>query len=442
MNVKLLQDLYMPMTSKQHIHFIGIGGIGMSGLARYYLHEGWQVSGSDRDETDITRALAAEGVELYAEQVATNISESIDQVVYTEAMPKDHPEMQAAQALDIPMLNYFQALGQVANQYYLIAVAGTHGKTTTTAMLADILEEASYDPTVIVGSLRAKTGSNFRPGQSKYAVVEACEYKRDFLHLTPDVLVITNIELEHVDYYKDLADVQSAFRELAQSIPEEGYIVTDTASETIAPCLEGVQATVIDYREHLNLTMSLRQPGLHIRLDAAAASAAATTIGIEKTFIEDGLTNFAGTWRRFEYKGDIVAEGGGLVPVYDDYGHHPTEIRVTLDGVRELYPDKTIQLVFQSHTYSRTKDLFAEFVEVLALADSVTLLPIYAARSETESVSSEDIMAALAEKQVPTKLLHTPEAAAVHIRETVRDGDVVVVMGAGPVTEVANQLAG
>ena len=430
----------------KHIHFIGIGGIGMSGLARYYLHEGWRVSGSDREPSVITKALEAEGVEFYSEQRADNIthqgSESLpDMVVYTEAMPKDHPEMQAAQALDIPMLNYFQALGQVANQYYLIAVAGTHGKTTTTAMLADILEEASYDPTVIVGSLRAKTGSNFRPGTSKYAVVEACEYKRDFLHLTPDVLVITNIELEHVDYYKDLADVQSAFRELAQSVPEEGYIVTDTANEAIAPCLEGVQATVVDYREHLNLTMPLRQPGLHIRLDAAAASAVADTLSVEKSYIEEALQNFAGTWRRFEYKGNIVADGGGLVPVYDDYGHHPTEIRATLAGIRELYPDKKIQLVFQSHTYSRTHDLFTDFIDVLADADAVTLLPIYAAREEnTSGVTSEQLAEALNEQSTPTTVIATMAAAALHIKETVRDGEVVVVMGAGPVTEVATQL--
>lgn len=431
------------MSTGTHIHFIGIGGIGMSSLARYYLHEGWRVSGSDREATKLTEALATEGVEFYPEQGAGNISDSMTQIVYTEAMPPEHPEMVAARALGVPMMNYFEALGVVANQYYLLAVSGTHGKTTTTAMLIDILEEASYDPTAIVGSLRAKTGSNFRAGQSKYAVVEACEYKRDFLHLKPDVLVITNLELEHVDYYTDLADVQSAFRTLAQSVPETGYIVTDAVSETIQPCLEGVQATVVDYRQYVNLTMQLRQPGMHIRLDAAAASAAAASIGIEKKFITDALTNFAGTWRRFEYKGDIIAPAGGLVPVYDDYGHHPTEIRATLTGVRELYPDKCIRLVFQSHTYSRTHSLFADFVKELALADSVTLLPIYSAREENESgVTSELLAAELSEQGVPTTVIETPAAAALHIKETAREGDVVVVMGAGSVTEVASVLAG
>ena len=433
---------------KQHIHFIGIGGIGMSALARYYLHEGWQVTGSDREKTIITEGLEKLGITIDYEQAGTIIYDSakkaatpIAMVVYTEAMAASHPEMQAARALEVPMMNYFEALGQVANPYYLIAVAGTHGKTTTTAMLADIMEEASYDPTVIVGSLRSKTGSNFRPGQSKYALVEACEYKRDFLTLEPDVLVITNIEHEHVDYYKDLTDVQSAFAELVAKVPAEGAIIVDTTDQNVVPVLKGAKANVIDYRDMFDVLTPMHQPGLHVRLDAAAASAAAAFINIETATSKEALQNFAGTWRRFEYKGDIVATGGGLVPVYDDYGHHPTEIRVTIVGARELYPEKRLILAFQSHTYSRTQELFTEFVTALGMADAVVLLPIYAAREENESgVSSEQLAEALTSAGTPTQVIQTPAAAALHLKETVQDGDMIIVMGAGPVTEVASQL--
>ena len=436
----------MVLDTNKHIHFIGIGGIGMSALARYYVHEGWQVTGSDREETIITEGLEKIGVTIVCEQTADNITrggkESLpDMVVYTEAMAADHSEMVAARALDVPMMNYFEALGQVANPYYLIAVAGTHGKTTTTAMLADILEEAFYDPTVIVGSLRSKTGSNFRPGQSKYAVVEACEYKRDFLHLEPDVLVITNLEHEHVDYYKDLADVQAAFAELVAKVPEDGAIVTDTTDPNIIPVLQAAKARVIDYREALDVLTPMHQPGLHIRLDAAAATAAATFIGVEKTDSQIALKNFAGTWRRFEFKGNVVSKTDGLVPVYDDYGHHPTELRATVVGTRELYPDKRLLVVFQSHTYTRTHNLFADFVAALALADEVILLPIYAAREENISgVSSEQLAEALVDQGISARVIQTSAATALHLRETVVAGDVVVVMGAGPVTEVANIL--
>lgn len=429
------------LSAIKHIHFIGIGGIGMSALVRFFVHEGKVVTGSDRASSIITDGLRELGVEIAFEQTAANIVPTIDMVVYTEAMSLEHPEMQAARALGVPMMNYFEALGLVANPYYLIAVAGSHGKTTTTAMLADILEEASYDPTVIVGSLRSKTGSNFRPGMSKYAVVEACEYRRDFLHLRPDVLVITNIELEHVDYYKDLAEVQAAFGELARQVPVDGYIIADTADPAVKPVLEGVVATIVDYREHLNLTQPLRQPGMHIRLDAAAAAAAAQVIGITKAEAETALQNFAGTWRRFQYKGDIVAQGGGLVPVYDDYGHHPTELKVTFAGARELYPDKRLVVVFQSHTYSRTHELMADFVSALATADQVYLLPIYAAREENIwGVSSEQLVEALRAEGVATELWQTAPAVAEHLKHTVTAGDVVVVIGAGEVTAVAAQL--
>lgn len=431
----------MDISGYTKIHFIGIGGIGMSGLARLFLHEGKQVSGSDTTETDNTKNLEREGALVSYVQVAENVTHSggsplPDLVVYTEAVSQDNPELVAARALDIETVNYFQTLGMVANEYYLIAIAGTHGKTTTTAMLIDIFEEASLDPSAIVGSLRSKTGSNYRAGKSKYFIVEACEYKRDFLTLNPDVLVITNLEHEHVDYYKDLADVQNAFRELARKVPEDGAIITNVTDVNIVPILVGLSCTVMDYRQSLDLSLPLRQPGLHNRLNAAAASTASRFVGIEQSVINMALENFAGTARRFEYKGDC-----NNAPVYDDYAHHPTEIAASIEGARELYPDKKITIVFQPHTYSRTQELFDDFVEVLSKADRVILVPIYAARKEEGyEIESDQIVEALIEKGVSSEYFMTLKAAALSVSESVSKDDVVLVMGAGTVTQVAHDL--
>ena len=426
----------MSTDTPTRIHMIGIGGIGMSGLARLYMHEGAVVSGSDATQTPLTQALAAEGARISYEQVSENITSDLDLVVYTEAMPHDHPELIAARKQGIETVNYFQALGKVANEYYLIAVSGTHGKTTTTAMLIDIFEEASFDPTAIVGSLRSKTGSNFRPGKSKYFIVEACEYRRDFLTLQPDVLIITNIEHEHVDYYKDIQSVQAAFRELALKVPEDGAIITNVTDSAIIPVVAGLPCAVMDYRQAIDLSLPLRQPGLHNRLNAAAATAAARFVGIEAPFITQALSNFAGTARRFEYKGDC-----NNAPVYDDYAHHPTEIIASISGARELYPDRTLTVVFQPHTYSRTAELFDDFVHALSLADRIVLVPVYAARKEEGyTKTSIDIAEALRTRNREAVYLETLDAAMLTVKDSVSNTDVVLVMGAGNVSSIATKL--
>ncbi|MBY0309611.1 UDP-N-acetylmuramate--L-alanine ligase [Patescibacteria group bacterium] len=425
-----------PAATAKRIHFIGIGGIGMSALVRFFLHEGREVSGSDRSTSAITEALAAEGATVCSSQRATNITPDIELVVYTEAMMHDHEEMVAARSLGVPMVNYFEALGLVANEYYLIAVAGSHGKTTTTAMLIDILEVAGFDPTAIVGSLRAKTGSNFRAGKSKYAIVEACEFRRDFLHLNPDVLVITNIDYEHVDYYKDLADVQSAFRTLAEKVPKEGFVIADTTHAHVVPVVTGLTAMVVDYRPHIRLEQSIKLPGLHNRMNAAAATAAARVIGIPSSVSTEALEGFSGTWRRFEYKGKV---NGALV--YDDYAHHPKENAAAIAGARELYPHKQLVVVFQSHTYTRTHELFVDFAEALARADQVIMLPIYSAREENESgVTAESLVDAINAIGTPAKFVPTSEAAVALVQQTATPDSIVLVMGAGDVTKVASLL--
>ena len=418
------------------IHFIGIGGIGMSSLARFFLSEKKIVSGSDRALTPITEALQNEGVKIFTEQVANNISGDIELVVYTEAMSPDHEEMVAAKKLGVPMVNYFEALGLAVNPYYLIAVAGTHGKTTTTAMLTDIFEAAEKDPTAVIGSLRSKTKKNFRAGKSKYAIVEACEYKRDFLYLKPDVLVITNVEYEHTDYYKDLSDVQSAFRSLIEQVNEGGCVVTDTKHPAIAAILKDSPVKIIDYTQWLDLNLVLKQPGLHNRMNAAAAKAVALHEKLDEAVVDSALKDFTGTWRRFEFKGEFNG-----APVYDDYAHHPTEIKATLLGLRELYPDKRITAVFESHTYSRTASLFNEFAKVTALADKFYFLPIYAAREEnTSGVSVKELVVKALEYNTQASFVPSYEDVLALLGQYTGKRDVVVFLGAGNITNLASDF--
>jgi UDP-N-acetylmuramate--alanine ligase len=408
----------------------------MSSLARHFLAEKKKVSGSDRELNANTKQLDKEGVQIFAEQSAKNITKDIELVVYTEAMSPDHEEMQAAKDLGLPMMNYFSALGQAMNPYYLIAVAGTHGKTTTTAMMTDIFEALEKDPTSIIGSFRSTTKSNYRAGKSKYAIVEACEFKRDFLHLKPDVLVITNIEHEHVDYYQDLEDVQKAFKELVGQVNEGGVVIANTSDANVAPVLTDLKVPVENYLSALDLDLKLKQPGFHNRLNAAAALAVARHEKLDLELAKTALENFNGTWRRFEYKGELNG-----APVIDDYAHHPTEIRSTVQAARELFPERRLVIVFQPHTYTRTKSLFDEFAKAVGLADEVIFLPIYAAREKNASgVTSRELSVKALEYSSNSSYVENFESAEKTLRSKITDTDMVVVMGAGDVTNLATSL--
>lgn len=416
---------------------IGVGGIGMSALARLFHHEKKEVSGSDRASSVVTEGLEALGITVGYEQVSENIHDDIDLVVYTAALPEDHPELSEARHRSIPTMTYFEALAICVNPYYLIAVAGTHGKTTTTAMLTDIFEAAGKDPTAVIGSLRATTKSNFRAGKTKYAIVEACEFGRHFLSLRPTALVITNIEADHLDYYVDLADVESAFREFALQVAEDGYIVADTASPSVQRALAGVNRRIVDYRDYLDLAMPMNAIGLHNRANAAAALAVAKEEGLEITAAKETLGSFAGTWRRFEYRG--AASTGAIV--YDDYAHHPTEIRATLGAVREHFVGKKIIAAFHPHLYSRTKLLFTEFANAFESADEVVLAPIYAAREVDDgSISSEVLAESIRKTGKHAIALPTFEAIAEVLMERSDADTIIVTMGAGDIFKVADTL--
>jgi UDP-N-acetylmuramate--alanine ligase len=422
------------------VHFIGIGGIGVSAIARMMLHDGKKVSGSDRDESEITQMLEQIGIKVFYGQKAENISVGTDLVIYTVAVTADNPELKQAQKLGIDTLTYPEFLGLLSKDKYTIAVSGTHGKTTTTAMIAKILIDAGLDPTVIVGSLiKDENGhrTNFIPGQSKYLVIEACEYKRSFLNYYPQILVITNIDNDHLDYYKNVADIQNAFAELAERIPQDGFIVTDKNNPIIAPTLKKVEAKVVNYSLYNNLPVTLKVPGLHNKKNAAAAFAVATALGIEPKTVQVSLESFVGTWRRFEYKGET--KNG--TKVYDDYGHHPTEIKATIQGVRELYPRERLIVVFQPHLYSRTKLLLEDFAGAFERADEVVLVPIYAAREiDDGAISSAILVKKISEHGEFAQSFATFKAAENYLIGKSKKSDVILVMGAGDIYKIAENI--
>jgi UDP-N-acetylmuramate--alanine ligase len=353
-------------------------------------------------------------------------------VIYTAAIPSDNPELLRAHERFLPLLTYSQFLGEISRSYKTVAIAGTHGKTTTTAMVAEIALEAGLDPTVVVGSyLQKPRGTNFIAGNSDLLIVEACEYKRNFLELSPDILVITNIEEDHLDYYTDLEDIKSAFHELA--LKTQSVIVCDPMTPSVRDVVEGVSARIISYSEE-GRGAKPGVAGVHNVRNAEAALSASILLGVSREVAEEALEGFTGTWRRFEYKGTI---GDGAI-LYDDYAHHPTEIAATIEGFRSSHPDKKLIILFQPHLYSRTKLLFDEFVDSLSKADVVYLLSIYAAREPfDESIHSEDIARELEKRGVSAQALSSEEALA--LMEDASKEEGWITMGAGDVYRVGEK---
>lgn len=413
-------------------HFIGIGGIGISAIARMFLLESpstllgvkKKVNGSDSTESEVTGELRKLGARIFIGQRTENIPVDCDLVIYTIAVTPDNPELAEAKKHGIPMLSYPEALGIISKEKYTIAITGTHGKTTTTAMVAKILIDAGLDPTVIVGSflLDAKGGrTNFIAGKSKYLVVEGCEYRRSFLNLSPKILVITNIDADHLDYYKDLNDIKSAFAKLAGKLPIDGVLIDGKKYGSVV----------------LPDDFTLRVPGKHNLENAKAALAVAQALGISPSIALGALKNFSGTWRRFEYRGK--AKNGTLV--YDDYGHHPHEIEATLQGAREVFPTQKIVVVFQPHLYSRTKDHFAAFGRCFARADVVILLPIYPAREKDPGdINSRMVVDEIEKNGKDAHIAETFTEAAALAEKLSSVGDLILTIGAGETNKVADLL--
>ena len=397
------------------IHMVGIGGIGISALAQYFVHEGAVVTGSDREESPTTHLLREKGTEVYIGHFAAQVPEDAQLIVYSDAVPADNPERARAAALGLPQQSYFGALGEVAKNKRTIAISGTHGKTTTTAMLGKMLIDAGLDPTVVVGSIVTEWGSNFRAGKSDLFVVEACEYRNHFLAFKPEVLVITNIELDHTDFFKSIDELKAAFDEARRN-----------AKKVIeAPSYKNEQVP------------ELLVPGEFNKENARAAKAAARLIAPDVPYEvwDRSLASYKGTWRRFEYKGELA----GGATLYDDYAHHPTEIARTIAAAREKFPGKKIVVFFHPHLYSRTRDLFNEFATALATADEAYVLPVYAAREPHDPTMSNNKLAdAVNPKGGHARPVESFDEVAA-ILKTLGDDTVAFTMGAGDVYKAGEQ---
>jgi len=437
------------LTKIRKVHFTGIGGIGMSALARMLLHDGKVVSGSDREYSQILENLRMSGVVVFEGHDAKNVTDSVDLLIYSQAIPEDNAERKRARALGIPTRSYAELLGILSEHRYTIAVSGSHGKTTTTAMVWEVLREVLH-PTLIVGSLLQETGSNFAPGDSEpasthgespqrggYFVVEACEYRRSFLHLHPNILVITNIDADHLDYYKDLDDIKRAFAELVQKVPEDGFVVCDPSDAHVRDVLVGTTAGVIDATSYRGDDIELPFPAEHNVENATRALAVSDIFDVPREDALMRLKRFKGTWRRMERKG--VMRTGALL--YDDYAHHPTEIAATLTAFRAMYPDKRLVVAFQPHLHSRTEHFFGGFVNSLSLADRVLLAPVYEARAENKSeYTSAKLAGALAEVHRDVISCDSFDAVVSDLLERTNETDVVIIMGAGDLYTIGKKL--
>lgn len=452
-------DYNKPVT----VHFIGIGGISMSGLAEILLSKGFTISGSDIQKSDLTSLLESRGARIYIGQKAENITGDIAVIVFTAAVGPGNPEYDAAVNSGIPMLTRAQLLGQMMSNYNMaIGVSGTHGKTTTTSMLAEILLKAGLDPTVTVGGILSSIGGNLRVGASDNFLTEACEYTNSFLSFSPTIGVILNIQEDHLDFFKDLNDIRSSFNRYAKLLPASGLLVINSDIDNYREICEGVNAPVItvgsapdsDYSacdiqngEHgiSYMLMKNNKPvarvnlgvfGLHNVYNSLAAIAVADSRSIDIEVTLSALSSFTGANRRFQLKG--VKNG---MTILDDYAHHPAEISATLKTAREAYPDKRIVCIFQPHTYTRTKAFLKEFADALSDADLVILADIYAAREKnTIGISSEDIKLLIDEKKSSCLYLGSLDSIRKYILENCGKPDLVITMGAGDVVKIGDEI--
>lgn len=447
-----------------HVHFIGIGGISMSGLAHILRDKNFIISGSDTAHSALTDELTAAGCSICYSQTADNITDDIDLVVYTAAISDTNPELAAARDAGIPSITRAELLGQMMSNYKTaVNVAGTHGKTTTTSMLTEILLAADSDPTISVGGILDSIGGNIRVGQSDLFVTEACEYTNSFLSFHPTMNIILNVKEDHLDFFKDIDDIRHSFKLFTEKLPENGtliintdiehyeYFYQDTSCEVITvgsdPSKSMYSAADISYdefgccsytlliEETPSGTISLSVPGLHNVYNSLAAIAAARKLGISQNTICAGLAGFHGTERRFEKKG--VFHG---VTVIDDYAHHPDEITATLSSAKH-YPHKTIWCVFQPHTYSRTKILLKEFAAALSHADKIVLADIYAAReTDTLGISSLDLKTEIEKLGKECFYLGSFEEIERFLLKNCINGDLLITMGAGNIYQVGEAL--
>ncbi|MBO4748988.1 MAG: UDP-N-acetylmuramate--L-alanine ligase [Lachnospiraceae bacterium] len=464
-------DLSNPIS----IYFVGIGGVSMSGLAEILADAGFRVSGSDRAPSDLCTKLEEMGIKIYYGQKTENITDDIDCAVLTAAIRPDNPEYMALVEKGIPMLTRGQLLGQLMKNYELpIAISGTHGKTTTTSMISEILLEGNADPTLSIGGIYPRIHSNTRVGGRKYFVLEACEYTNSFLSFFPKVSLILNVEEDHLDFFKDLNDIRNSFHRFAQLTPADGCVIINSEIENLDELTAGLSCPVITFfgcRTESDLAsrrgaradyapkdvtfdengfasftvacekkpdrrFTLRVPGIHNVGNALAAIATADLFDIEEETIRKALLSYTGTDRRFEHKGSFQG-----VTVIDDYAHHPTEIRATLTTALSMQKNGRIWCVFQPHTYSRTKAFLGDFARALSLADKVVLADIYAAREKDNlGISSETLQREIQALGTDCHYFPSFEKIENFLLENCTKDDMLITMGAGDIYKIGESL--
>lgn len=451
------------------IHFIGIGGAGMCGIAEVLRNQGYSVTGSDIRGSAVTERLVSLGVQVFIGHHEDNVRNA-DVVVFSSAVTSDNPEMRAAAELGKPAIPRAEMLAELMRYRHAIAIAGTHGKTTTTSLLASIMTEAGLDPTFVIGGRLNSAGANAGLGESRYLVAEADESDVSFLHLQPMVAVVTNIDADHMNAYDgNFENVKKYFIEFLHNLPFYGLAVLCIDDPVVAEVLPRISRPIITYgfsekadyrirnmrqREQYTdfevirpgraepLAVSLNIPGRHNALNATAAIVVATDEGVADSNILRALNQFQGVGRRFDIQGDFPIPGGGTVKLLDDYGHHPSEVRATIDALRAGWPDARLVMIYQPHRYTRTKDLYDDFVKVLSEVDVLLMLDVYAAgESPIPGADSRSLCGSLRQrgKVDPIYVQDEDEVQSV-LRDVLRDGDIVITQGAGSVGNLARKL--
>ena len=458
----------------KHLHFIGIGGSGMSGIAEVLINLGYVVSGSDIAESAVVKRLKSLGAKVIIGHAAGNIA-GADVIVTSSAVKADNPEVVAAKAARVPVVPRAMMLAELMRFKQGIAIAGTHGKTTTTSLISHVLGEAGLDPTCVIGGRLNSIGTNARLGKGEYLVAEADESDASFLYLQPIMAVVTNIDQDHMDTYEhDFAKLKSAFVEFLEHLPFYGLAVVCADDPNIREILPRLTKPVITYgmgedvelravnvaaahgrmkftavdrrggRDKKVLDVELNLAGMHNVLNALSAIAIAREIGIDDAHIARALASFTGVGRRFQRYGDVAIPGGGVFTLIDDYGHHPVEMDAVLKAARGAFPGKRILLAFQPHRFTRTRDLFEDFVKVLSTADEVILADVYPA-GESPIVAADGRALTRAIRvlgKVEPLFVETAAEIPAAVMSRVKDGDIVITMGAGSVGGVAPKLAG
>jgi len=454
----MIAPLGLDLSAPRLLHLLGIGGTGMASLARLLRDAGHTITGADLRESECTASLRSDGFLISTGEKSDAIPTGTEAVIHSAALPRRSPALRLARSLELPVLKYAQALARFGANRRMCAVAGTHGKTTTTAMLAFALREAGADPSFVLGGTAPQLGGGAGLGRGDLFVVEACEYDRSFLHFQPEAAIVTNVEADHLDYYRDLVEIVAAFRSFATLVGDL-LVLHDSLYETLGRA-GGVRARVLTYGfshgahvriepierrggytefRALGRTFRLRVPGLHNLLNAGAVLTLARELGADLDALSDALEDFTGVGRRLQ----VVGRPRG-VAVIDDYAHHPTEVAAGLQALREEYSPRRLWCVFQPHQYSRTQRFLTEFAHVLCGADRVVIPEIFAARDgDTASwrVSADDLAQEV--RSLGGDAVHIPDFSSIvdYMSAQVRAGDVVVTMGAGDVGDVAGRLA-